>query len=740
MPTFDARSPDAGVSAIPLELRAASAPADAAAQAAPSRAVAGGQSGCCASCTPPSTPDADTEHDHPGSDWETAGTVVCAVSAVAAWALTRTALPEVWPRVLYALAVACGGWPLLREGARALRVRSLDMNVLMSVAIVGACWLGDWGEAASLVVLYTLSERLEGFSVRRSRRAIGDLMSLAPPRALLRRRHSDADNGSGEGSSDELLEVDADEVQVGQVFVVRAGERVALDGVVTAGNSYLDQSPVTGESLPVEKGMDAQVFAGTLNGSGVLEVRATRPAREGTTARIARLVLEAESQKSRRQRLMETFALRYTPAVMSAALLVAVLPPLFFAASWSASVKTALALLVAACPCAFVLSGPVACICALAALARTGVLVRGGAALETLAQVRAIAFDKTGTLTEGAPRVTDFVLLTDAEDIVAADDANHQQAQRHAYLLAVAGALESRSEHPLAQAVVAFASENSAPRQAKFHDAVSASDEVGLCPLRAPQAVQVDGVEEMGGQGISGMADTTRYRIGRAGLFAQNGALPPHVGQAIEKLQNAGRTVALLGDDSGPLAAIGFADPVRPAARRVLARLREQGIPTQVVLSGDNAAVVGSVAQQVAASEWQAALLPEDKLAQVRQLSRRHGVVAMVGDGINDAPALAQADVGVAMGAMGSDAALAAADVALMGDDLEKLPFAIAHARRARAVIAQNIALALALKAVFVVGLFAGIWGGYELIGGVIADMGATLLVSANGLRLLRVR
>jgi Cd2+/Zn2+-exporting ATPase len=637
--------------------------------------------------------DTDTER------WQRIGALACGGLAAAAWAVTLLDVPALWPIALYAFSVAVGAWPLLRGAWRALGARSLDMNVLMSIAVLGACILGDWGEAAALVFLYAISEWLEEASVHRSRSAITGLMKLAPPRALVRRESLSAstqNTAADSQSENDLIEIDAGEVQVGQVFVVRSGERIALDGVIVAGHSDVDQAPVTGESLPVEKAAGDEVFAGTLNGTGVLDVRAVRPAHEGTTARIARLVMEAQGQKSKRQRTVEKFALRYTPIVLVVATLVALVPPLAFRAPWNDSILRALALLVAACPCAFVLSGPVASICALSHAARQGILVRGGAALESLAQVRAIAFDKTGTLTQGLPAVRDFITLNGIEP---------QQA------LAIAASLEAQSEHPLARAVVAYARGRNA------------------------DILAVGEAQELGGRGLSGIVCGRRYQIGRAELFEGRGS---SANDAISSLRNSGRSIAVLGDEHGPTAAFGFCDSIRPEAQRVLEHLKEQGIETRVILSGDNEAAVRDVASEVGADEWRAELLPQDKLDAVRALSLQYDRVAMVGDGINDAPALALADIGVAMGVAGTDAAIEAADVALMSDDLQKMPQAITIARHARAVIIQNVGIALAMKAIFVVGLFLNMWGEYQLIGGVIADTGATLLVTANALRLLR--
>lgn len=413
------------------------------------------KSGCCSSCSSHSHAHDGHNHSHGVSEaWHRAGVFVCGALGVLGWIVAHWKLAPGTEKWLYALAVVAGAWPVVYGAWNALRTRSLDMNILMSVAVIGACILGDWGEAAALIFLYAVSEWLEEASVRRSQSAITGLMSLAPSRALVRR-------------DGELQELDADGVALDEIFVVRAGERIPLDGIVVSGASSVDQAPVTGESIPVEKNQGDEVFAGTLNGNGVLDIRATRPAHEGTTARIGRMVLEAQTQKSKRQRTMEKFALRYTPFVLVVAIVAAIFPPLVLKHSWNESVLRALALLVAACPCAFVLSGPVATICALSAAARRGVLIRGSAAMETLADVRAVAFDKTGTLTQGAPRVQDFVSLNGVPS---------------EYSLGIASALESHSDHPLARAVVNFARE-------KNTAAVSMTD-----------------LQEIGGRGISGVS------------------------------------------------------------------------------------------------------------------------------------------------------------------------------------------------------------------------------------------
>ena len=608
----------------------------------------------------------------------------------------------------YIAVVALGGWPLARGAARAFGKRSLDINLLMSAAVVGAGMLGEWGEAAALVWLYAVAMRVEERSLSRARGAIDALISLAPSRVLRFERG-------------DWVEADAVAVRVGERFLTRAGERVALDGLLLSPLAQLDESPVTGESLPVEKRAGDAVLAGTLNVGDALEAQATRPASQGTAARIARLVEEAGANASPRQRATERFAKRYTPLVFVAAVLVALVPPLFFRAGWHDSIYRALALLVAACPCAFILGGPVATWCALAALSRRGVLARGGAALEALAAARTFAFDKTGTLTRGAPVVTAFEVLPHS----GADETQ---------LLAIAAGLETRSTHPLARAVL------------------------DLAGARGVTAAPVTNSSESRGVGVRGTVTGHRYRIERVDEPSEHADNPVDEAawQRARELRAAGQSLALLsreieGKPKGkssacePLALFGFADEVRPEAREALRDLKALGIKSTVILSGDHANVVANMAQSVGADAWRADLTPADKLDAVRELERA-GSAAMVGDGINDAPALAGASVGIAMARRGengeigaaSDIALEASGITLLRADLRALPAAVSLARRTHRVIMINIALALGLKGGFVLGVLLGWWGHDYLVGGVISDAGATLLVTLNALRLLR--
>lgn len=618
--------------------------------------------------------------------------LVSVAFALLGWLSGFIGVPSLIQRILYALAIAPGAWPLLLGAGRALRGLRLDMSVLMCIATAGACALGDWAEAATLVILYSLAERIEAACLHRSRAAINKLAELSPAKVLV--RCCDESIGS------EYEERNAANVQPGTIFMVRAGERVALDGVVVSGASHLDQSAITGESWPAAKAVGDEVFAGTLNGNGALEVRATRPAAEGATARIAHLVQAAERDRPARQRLLEKLALWYTPVVIVAATFVAVAPPLLHLATWPHAIYTALSLLVAACPCALLLGGPITTICALSSAARNGVLIRGGAALETLAAICAIAYDKTGTLTHGRPQVTHFTPLNGLS---------------HDHLAGIAATLESRSSHPLAVATVDYA-------QARDISLDAASD-----------------IREVQGRGVSGTIDGVRYCFGRRDAEFHNIVLSDDAAPAVGQMETDGHSVAVLSDSTKMLAAVGYADAPRPEAQSAFAELRKLGIEAQVILSGDTAKTVAHVAEAVGADKGQSNLLPEDKVAAVRRLREQHGTVAMVGDGINDAPALAAADVAVVLGMRGTDAALDTADVVLMADNLFRLPLALRLARRARRVLMENYALAVAMKLAFVIGLLGGAWGHFGLIGGVIADVGATVLVTVNGLRLLRL-
>jgi Cd2+/Zn2+-exporting ATPase len=626
-------------------------------------------------------------------------TTLCGLLILAAWLGGLLGLPAQVANGLYILATLLGGAFVARGGWATLRTtRTLDINALMTIAAGGALLIGEYAEGAAVVFLFALGNALEGYTLERSRRSIRALMRLAPETALVLRDGVE-------------LVVPAGEVAIDERFVVRPGERIALDGVVLAGRSAVDQAPITGESMPVEKGPGAELFAGSINGEGALEVRASRPASESTLARIIHLVEQAQSHKAPLQRFVDRFARRYTPAVILLAILIAVLPPLA-GGDWGSWLYRALALLVIACPCALVISTPVSIVSAISAGARAGVLFKGGAALEAAGGLRALAFDKTGTLTTGRPIVTDVTAIADCRLQIA--DYENQSAiyNLQSEILQLAAAVERRSAHPLARAIVAAAEERGLPLPA-------ASD------FRARN-----------GRGATATVEGRRVTVGNRAMFAD--APPsPAVESRLGELERAGSTAMLVGCDGAVRGVIAAADAERAESRAALASLRRLGIGHIAMLTGDAVPVADRVAARVGVDEARAELLPEQKLAAIDELLARHGRVGMVGDGINDAPALARATVGVAMGAAGSDAALETADITLMADDLGRLPFAIGLSRATRRVIAQNVAFALAVKALF---LIATLLGAATLWMAVLADTGAALIVIGNGMRLLRYR
>ena len=583
----------------------------------------------------------------------------------------------------FAAAIALGGIQTGRRAWISLRARVLDINVLMLVAVAGAIVLGEWSEAASVVFLFALAQLLESRAMERARGAIRALMDLAPAEALVRR-----------GATDVLLPVD--DVQVGDVIVVRPGEKIPLDGHVRAGASYVNQAPVTGESVPVEKGPGAEVFAGTINGRSVLEIGVSRLRRDSTLARIVHLVERAQGQRAPSQTFVDRFARIYTPAVLVLAAVVATAMPLASGGSWSEWFYRSLVLLVISCPCALVISTPVSIVSALAAAARKGVLIKGGARLERLAAVKCIAFDKTGTLTQGAIRVT---------DVSATDGVGSREVLR------LAASLESRSEHPIGRAIVARAR----------HDSLGLSG--------------VSGFHALPGLGAEGLVGGEHVLVGNHRLFEERGLCSPRAHDRVVAMEESGCTPIMIARDSTTVGVIGVADEPRESAKAVVEMLRAQGVEHVVLLTGDHERAARSLAASIGISDYRAALLPEDKVKAVEELRRQYGALAMVGDGVNDAPALATADVGIAMGVAGTDAALETADVALMADELPKIPFAIRLSRAAVRNIKVNIAFSLLLKAAFLVMAFAGT---ATLWMAVMADMGASLIVIANALRLLR--
>ncbi len=583
----------------------------------------------------------------------------------------------------FALSIALGVVPIARRAGTAVRAASLDINVLMLVAVAGAIVLGEWGEAASVVFLFALAQLLESRAMDRARGAIRALMELAPVEAVVRRKGL-------------MSTVDVDSVLVGDVVIVRPGEKIPLDGRVVAGTSHVNQAPVTGESLPIEKQPGAEVFAGTINGRGALEIEVTRLRRDSTLARIIHLVERAQAQRAPTQTFVDRFARIYTPVVLIAAGLVAMAPPLLFAAPWADWIYRALVLLVISCPCALVISTPVSIVSALAAAARKGVLIKGGAHLERLAAVKCVVFDKTGTLTKGHIEIQNVVSL---------------DGMMPSEILRLAASLELHSEHPIGRAILRRAAEN---------DVSPATPE---------------DFQSLPGRGAEGRVAGQSIVIGSHRLFEERGMCSDRAEAVLDQLAAEGAGTVMIGSGGRPVGIIGVADEPREAARATIDMLHSQGIDHIAVLTGDHQAPARALASRLGLDAWRAGLLPEDKVTAVQELQAKYGSLAMVGDGINDAPALASADVGIAMGVAGTDAALETADVALMSDELAKIPYAIRLSRATSRNIRVNIAFSLVLKAAF---LAMAIVGTATLWMAVVADTGASLIVIANALRLLR--
>jgi Cd2+/Zn2+-exporting ATPase len=632
-----------------------------------------------------------------------------------AFGLHLVGVPDVVSHTLYIVATIAAGYPSARAAWAALRtVRTLDMNVLMTLAATGALVIGEFEEGAVVTFLFALGNLLEGYTLDRARARLRALMDLTPLQATrLPPLSSPPLAGGSEGGQEEVVPVEA--LVVGDRIVVRPGERIPMDGRVLAGASAVNQAPITGESMPVEKAPGDEVFAGTVNGSGALVIEVTRLAQDNTLARIIQMVEEAQAQKAPSQRFVDRFARVYTPVVVVGALLVAVVPPLVGLGAFLAWLYRALVLLVIACPCALVISTPVTIVSGIARAARAGVLIKGGAYLEQAGALRVVALDKTGTLTQGRP----VVVAGRCGD--HDDGASPEACANCRDLLALAAAVEARSGHPLAQAVI---------EQARAF---------GVDSAYAP----AESVEALAGMGVRGRVAGHDVTVGshahihgdtHTASFCDQASFCNEVAEATAK----GQTIVLVEDACcGRQGYVAVADALRETARQAVEELRRAGIQRTVMLTGDSEDAARAIAAQVGVDEFRAGLLPEQKVEAVEELLDRYGQVAMVGDGINDTPALGRASVGVVMGAAGSDAALETADIALMADDLTKLPFTMRLSRQALSVIRQNIAFALLIKAVFLVMALAG---AATLWMAVFADMGASLLVTLNGMRVLGYR
>ncbi len=580
--------------------------------------------------------------------------------------------------LMFAMAILLGGFRLFTIGLKNLLRLDFDMRTLMTVAIIGAAIIGEWSEGAVVVILFAISEVLEGYTMDKARNSIRSLMEMAPTEALVVR------NGK------ELL-LPTTEIRIGDVMLVKPGQLIAMDGVIFEGHSAVNQAAITGESVPVEKAVGDEVFAGTLNEEGFVKIEVTKLAEDTTIAKIIHLVEEAQAQKAPSQQFVDRFANYYTPVIMVIAGFIALVLPLLFGAEWQTWIYQGLAVLVVGCPCALVISTPVAIVTAIGNAARHGVLIKGGSYLEELGALQAIAFDKTGTLTKGTPVVTDFLSFSTDSDLVGK-----------------IAALEEKSQHPLASAIL--------------KKAAGANKNYG-----------VDNFSAITGMGIRGTLDGTDYYIGNTKLFPD---ISVPISEKIQTLQNEGKTVMVVGTKKKILALIAVADEVRESSHSVIEELEQLGIKQTILLTGDNQKTAEAIGRSTGVSRIEAELMPQDKLHSIRKLAAEFGRVGMVGDGVNDAPALAAATVGIAMGGAGTDTALETADIALMNDDLQKLPFTIQLSRKAVRIIKQNITLSLIVK---LLALLLVVPGWLTLWIAIFADMGMTLLVTLNGLRLMRV-
>ncbi|MCI9877415.1 heavy metal translocating P-type ATPase [Pseudomonas atacamensis] len=606
------------------------------------------------------------------------------LTALGAEVIHFTSAAPDWVVAIVALvSILSGGLGTYKKGCIALKNRNLNINALMSIAVTGAILIGQWPEAAMVMFLFTVAELIEARSLDRARNAISGLMQMTPEQATVLQ----ADGN--------WLEQEVNSVELGARVRVKPGERIALDGAVVSGNSTIDQAPITGESLPVEKTVGDKVFAGTINQAGSLEYTVSAAANNSTLARIIHAVEQAQGARAPTQRFVDQFSKIYTPAVFVFALAVAIIPPLFMGAAWFDWIYRALVLLVVACPCALVISTPVTIVSGLAAAARKGILVKGGVYLEGGFKLDYLALDKTGTITHGKPVQTDYLSLDPTADASAP---------------AIAAALAGRSDHPVSLAIANAAVDKNFA------------------------ALTVDNFAALGGRGVKGDINGQTYHLGNHRLVEELGLCSPQLEEKLFALEKQGKSVVLLLDSAGPLALFAVADTVKETSREAIRQLHELGVKT-LMLTGDNVHTAQAIAAQVGIDEARGDLLPTDKLQAIEDLYKQGHRVGMVGDGINDAPALARAEIGFAMAAAGTDTAIETADVALMDDDLRKIPAFISLSRNTASILKQNIALALVIKAIFLAVTFAGL---ATMWMAVFADMGVSLLVVFNGLRLLR--
>lgn len=614
--------------------------------------------------------------------------MVASLFLVLGWILSITiGEHSYYPLIGYATAIIIGGYALFIQGFKNLLRFNFDMTTLMTIAVIGAAIIGEWGEGATVVILFAISEALETYSMDKARGSIRALMDIAPSKAIIKRDGQE-------------MEIPVEDIQIGDVMLVKPGQKLAMDGLVIKGASAVNEAAITGESVPVTKSIDDEVFAGTLNEEGLLEVKVTKRVEDTTIAKIVHLVEEAQAERAPSQAFVDKFAKYYTPAIILVALGIVFIPPLFFAGVWSEWVYRGLAVLVVGCPCALVISTPVAIVTAIGNAAKNGVLIKGGIYLEQLGSLSAIAFDKTGTLTRGVPEVTTINTFS-----------NKTEEQ----LLSLTAAIEYGSQHPLASAILRKADKRG----------------VEIDPD------QVENFQSLTGKGVKATYQNKEYYIGNLKLFSElKLTFPEEIQQNMIDLQNAGNTVMIVGTVDEILGIFAVRDEVRETSKDVIKKLHDIGIKKTIMLTGDNERTASAIANELDL-EVKAELLPEDKLNYIKKLREEYHSVSMIGDGVNDAPALAASTVGIAMGGAGTDTALETADVALMADDLKKLPYTIKLSRRALSVIKQNIIFSLGIK---VIALLLIIPDWLTLWVAILADMGATLLVTLNGLRLLKVK
>ena len=590
-------------------------------------------------------------------------------------------------KALYILAIIIGGFDLFKEGFSDLIKLDFSMESLMTIAIIGAAFIGEWAEGSIVVILFAISEALERFSMDKARQSIRSLMDIAPKEALIRRNNVE-----------QLVSVD--KIDIDDIMIIKPGQKIAMDGLVINGHSSVNQAAITGESVPVEKQLDDEVFAGTLNEEGVLEVKVTKKVTDTTIAKIIHLVEEAQGERAPAQAFVDKFAKYYTPFIIIMALLIVVVPPLFFGGDWNKWLYQGLSILVVGCPCSLVISTPVSIVSAIGNAAKNGVLVKGGVYLEEIGHLRAIAFDKTGTLTKGKPVVTDFIATSSETDI------NY---------LSIISSLESLSQHPLASAILNEADKTNVDYK----------------------SIQIEDFQSITGKGLTGIHQNIRYYIGSPKLFSASVIEETAVKVQYRQFQEQGKTAMYFGTDEQILGVIAVADEVRDSSAAVISELHKLSIEHTIMLTGDNTKTAESIGKQLGVTEIKGDLMPQEKLDSIKALRTTYNKVAMVGDGVNDAPALAASTVGIAMGGAGTDTALETADVALMGDDLQKLPFIVRLSRQTLKVIKQNITFSLGIK---LLALLLVIPGWLTLWIAIVADMGATLLVTLNGLRLMKVK